>query len=80
MADAQVTAIVAGVVQGVGFRWFVRKELTRLGLTGAAENLPDGTVAVDAYGRRERCEQLVDVLRAGHRTPGRTDSVHVIWH
>ncbi len=31
--------IVKGLVQGVGFRWFVEREAKRLGLNGYVKNL-----------------------------------------
>lgn len=72
-----MTARVHGYVQGVGFRWFVRRVAQSLGLPGHAVNLPDGTVEVVAEGPRETCELLVDTLRRG--TPGRVDRVAVQW-
>ena len=33
---------ITGVVQGVGFRYFVRQEAARLELEGAVWNCPDG--------------------------------------
>src|SRR5215472_5365144 len=40
-AQARLTAWVRGRVQGVGFRWWVRRHALELGLLGAAENLVD---------------------------------------
>ncbi len=42
--------IVAGRVQGVGFRYFVLREAQALGLAGWVRNLPDGRVEVLASG------------------------------
>jgi acylphosphatase len=39
---------ITGKVQGVGFRWFVARNATRLRVTGHAQNLPDGSVEVVA--------------------------------
>ncbi|HCE00482.1 MAG TPA: acylphosphatase, partial [Armatimonadetes bacterium] len=35
---------VTGVVQGVGFRWYVLKLARRLGVRGSVWNSPDGSV------------------------------------
>ncbi|MDA0289050.1 MAG: acylphosphatase, partial [Proteobacteria bacterium] len=37
---------ITGVVQGVGFRYFVRQEAARLELEGAVWNCPDGSVEI----------------------------------
>lgn len=39
---------IQGKVQGVGFRWFVARNATRLRVMGYARNLPDGCVEVVA--------------------------------
>jgi acylphosphatase len=39
---------IRGKVQGVGFRWFVARNATRLRVMGYARNLPDGSVEVVA--------------------------------
>lgn len=75
----RMAARVDGLVQGVGFRWFVRREAARLGLSGSAVNAPDGSVRVIAEGTREACQDLVDLLRGGARTPGRVERVTVEW-
>ena len=58
--------LVSGMVQGVGFRWFVARHARSLGLTGYARNLPDGRVEVVAAGADpSRCSSAGALLRAG---------------
>ena len=54
-----------GVVQGVGFRWFVRRHADRLALAGWVANEPDGSVRVVAEGPSERLDELEEALRRG---------------
>jgi acylphosphatase len=56
---------VTGVVQGVGFRWFVREKARRLGLAGWVRNLSDGSVEVVASGDKGQLDLLVSELRKG---------------
>ena len=63
MSDLHVR--VVGIVQGVGFRWFVRERARRLGLTGWVRNLPDGSVEVAASGDPGRIELLRSELQRG---------------
>jgi len=58
-------AIVAGDVQGVGFRWGAREAAQRLGVTGWARNRRDGTVEAEVEGEPEQVERMLDWLRAG---------------
>ena len=57
--------LVAGQVQGVGYRWFVARHARGLGLTGYARNLGDGRVEVVASGDESALEQLEQLLRRG---------------
>ena len=50
--------LIDGVVQGVGFRFFVQHKATALGLRGWARNLADGRVEVYAAGEEERLSDL----------------------
>lgn len=58
--------IVAGLVQGVGFRWFVARHARGLGLAGFARNLADGRVEVVVSGGDDAAMgRLEELLRAG---------------
>jgi acylphosphatase len=80
--SGRVEAVVHGIVQGVGFRWFVQQTATQLGLVGWAANRADGSVEVVAEGPNDEIEAFVETLRIGppgalvsqvdvHRQPGR---------
>ena len=67
--------VVAGMVQGVGFRWYVARHARGLGLAGYARNLADGRVEVVATGRDvATLARLEELLRAGP-AHARVDSV-----
>jgi acylphosphatase len=76
--QARLTAWVRGRVQGVGFRWWVRRNALELGLTGLAENLTDGRVKVVAEGGRDRCATLLARLE-GPDAPGLVVQVTHRW-
>ena len=59
--------IVRGEVQGVGFRWNARAEAARLGVTGYARNLRDGTVEAEVEGSDAAVARMLDWLRHGPR-------------
>jgi acylphosphatase len=77
-APVRLTCWVAGRVQGVGFRWWVRCAALELGLAGAAENLEDGRVKVIAEGSEAACRELLARLE-GPGTPGRVVRVTHRW-
>ena len=60
-----VTLVITGRVQGVGFRWYLHREATALGLDGEVRNRADEAVVVEAEGDRERLERLVEAAREG---------------
>jgi acylphosphatase len=74
----RLTAWVAGRVQGVGFRSWVRLKASGLGLVGSAANLEDGRVEVVAEGKESMCKKLLAELGSGE-TPGRVAHVTQRW-
>ena len=56
---------VTGRVQGVWFRSATRQLAQRLGVTGSARNLSDGSVEVVACGEGDAVQQLCDWLWQG---------------
>jgi acylphosphatase len=69
---------VRGMVQGVGFRYFVRNTATSLGLDGHVRNRSDGSVEVVAEGERGPVEILIRELRTGPRYAS-VDGLDVQW-
>lgn len=61
----RLEAVVRGVVQGVGFRFFVVREASALGLDGWVANRADGTVELAAEGERRALEALAARLHEG---------------
>jgi acylphosphatase len=56
---------VSGIVQGVGYRYFVQRVASRLGLVGYAKNLRDGRVEVYAVGPAKSLAALRAELERG---------------
>jgi len=64
-ATVRLEATVRGVVQGVGFRWFVMREAQGRDVTGWVANEHDGTVHVVAEGSPEAIAALRSALEVG---------------
>mgnify|MGYP000386239451 FL=1 len=73
-----VHIIVKGIVQGVGFRYYVYNYATKLGLHGFVQNLFDGSVEIEAYGERSLLEELIKAVKIGPRSAHVTE-VNVKW-
>lgn len=61
----RVRILVAGRVQGVGFRAFAARTATRLHLVGGVRNLADGRVELEVEGSRMVIEGLLHELKTG---------------
>ncbi len=57
--------IVQGVVQGVGYRFFVLNQAQLYDVKGYVRNMPDGTVEVVAEGKKGIVKDFIDRLRIG---------------
>ena len=58
---------VEGMVQGVGYRFFVERVARQLGVAGYVKNLQDGRVEVYAIGPAEQLAELKRRLAEGPR-------------
>ena len=56
---------VSGRVQGVGFRYFLRRHAEAEGVTGFACNLPDGRVEFLLQGDPDALRRVLEKIRVG---------------
>jgi len=59
--------LISGVVQGIGYRYFVYRSARQLDLVGWVRNLPDGRVQAVAEGDRGVLEIFIKELKTGPR-------------
>ncbi|GCE03630.1 acylphosphatase [Dictyobacter aurantiacus] len=74
----ELYAVVVGLVQGVGFRYFVVEKALPLGLHGYVRNDSSGDVEVVAQGTRPALERLLALLRQGP-SAAQVQDVRVTW-
>ncbi len=75
---ARLHVYVGGIVQGVGFRFFVLQYGETLNLHGWVRNRFNGQVEVLAEGPKAQLEALLEKLRVGPYS-ARVDQVDVEW-
>lgn len=73
MPDSAVHMVMRGMVQGVGFRFFVREQASRFGVRGWVKNLSDGSVEVYAEGDEETLSEFIERVEEGPRFGRVTD-------
>ena len=61
----QARLIISGFVQGVGFRYFVKRRADKLGLVGFVRNVPGGHVEAVFEGSKENIDTMIADCRKG---------------
>ncbi|MCL4386816.1 MAG: acylphosphatase [Patescibacteria group bacterium] len=61
----RVKLTVSGDVQGVSFRYFAKDIAKKMGITGWAENQPDGSVIFVIEGDTDRVDEFTEWCRQG---------------
>ncbi len=70
--------IVTGLVQGVGFRYFIIRNAQQLGVKGYVKNLYDGSVLTVVEGERGLIEGLIKKLKVGPRS-AQVNNLKIEW-
>lgn len=65
ISNASVKLVVSGRVQGVGYRYFIARIASELGINGYVRNLYTGDVEIAAEGRKEFLEELIKRAKSG---------------
>jgi len=65
MPKSRGKVIVRGIVQGVNFRSYTRRQAMRYNVTGWVRNLPDGSVAAIFEGEEQDVETMIQWCRHG---------------
>ncbi|MFI5253026.1 MAG: acylphosphatase [Bacteroidota bacterium] len=70
--------LISGLVQGVGFRYFVYHRAVSLGLQGYVRNLHSGDVEIYSEGNRSLIEELLSQIKIGPRA-AKVNDVKIQW-
>lgn len=73
----QIRIRVSGLVQGVGFRFFTRRQAQKLGLVGYVRNLDNGDVEIVAQGDSEQISKLTEWLEQGGPVSARITNINI---
>ena len=69
---------VTGRVQRVGYRYFVQHWAEDFGIGGWVRNQRDGSVFLEAEGRKDRIEKLIKEMKEGP-SMAQVEDVNVKW-
>lgn len=63
--EVRAEIIINGLVQGVGYRYFVIREAQKLGLKGFTQNLFTGEVLIVVEGEKVIVEEMIKKIKVG---------------
>ncbi len=70
--------VVTGLVQGVGYRYFIYRKAVELDLVGYVKNLYDGSVEIVVEGEKNIINILIEHAKIGPRS-AYIKNIKVIW-
>jgi len=65
--EIRAHVLVSGLVQGVGYRYFVFDRAISLGLVGYVRNIFSGEVEIEIEGDRSMIEEFIKEVKVGPR-------------
>ena len=65
--EIRAHVLVSGLVQGVGFRYFVYNRAISFGLVGYVRNIYSGEVEIEIEGDRSMIEEFIKEVKVGPR-------------
>ena len=57
--------IITGLVQGVGFRYYIKEKADQLGVTGLVKNLTNGNLYMECCGKQAILKKFVEACQRG---------------
>jgi acylphosphatase len=66
MTMQRLKIVCSGLVQAVGFRYFVKTTAQAMGLTGYVLNLDDGDVLIEVQGSPDQLQAFIERIRRGN--------------
>ncbi|MFP3215067.1 MAG: acylphosphatase [Candidatus Micrarchaeota archaeon] len=73
----KVRLIAKGIVQGVGFRYFVRGRALKNNIKGIVRNLPDGSVEIFAEGDEGNLSNFIEEIRFAEGSLASVDELDI---
>ncbi|MCS7243148.1 MAG: acylphosphatase [Candidatus Calescibacterium sp.] len=70
-----VLLLIDGKVQGVGMRYFIKRNALKLNVSGYAKNLSNGKVEALLIGEKENLDKLIYIIK--NDSPGLVKSISV---
>jgi acylphosphatase len=70
--------LISGLVQGVGYRWFVMRKANEYNLKGYVRNLYTDDVEAEVEGNKQLISEFIEELRIGPRSAHITD-IEIQW-